>query len=109
MSQRDAWFLGLLALAYLYVDSSPASRTMSDEELPAPTPSPPADAPSAIVPARRFLPVRVVPRAACPRDQLHAVAHRADGAIWCRGCDEAFYPLGAVLGLIAQPAGIRAC
>ena len=44
------------------------------------------------LPTKSALPVKRVPRDVCPRNPLHAVAHRADGAMWCRGCDEAFYP-----------------
>jgi hypothetical protein len=40
----------------------------------------------------------VVPRGACPRDLTHRVSLRADGAMWCLACDEAFYPHDAVLG-----------
>ena len=87
MTQNDAWFVGLLALAYLYLDSTPAPRQMSDNEfIPGPVPT---DEP---VDFSRLLPVHVADRDVCPRNHLHPVAVRADGAMWCRGCDEAFYP-----------------
>ena len=105
MSQKDAWFLGLLALAYMYVDSSSAAPAVSDEE-PLPAPAPPVAEPAAVALSRRFLPVRIVPRAVCPRDQLHPVAHRADGAIWCRGCDEGFYPLGVIADVLMPPVTV---
>lgn len=35
---------------------------------------------------------REPPAAHCPRDPAHAAVVRADGALWCRACDQAFYP-----------------
>jgi hypothetical protein len=107
MNQKDTWFLGLLALAYLYLDSLSTPPQMSDD---APPPaSLPADEsldPSRLlpVPVARALPAKVVPRDVCPRNQLHAVALRADGAMWCRGCDEAFYPQGAIWEVLMSVA-----
>ena len=95
MNPKDGLFLGLLALAYLYVDATSTPRPMSDDaRIPAPSPSEePADRSRLLpVPLARALPVKLVPRDVCPRNQLHAVALRPDGAMWCRGCDEAFYP-----------------
>src|SRR5687768_17603373 len=96
MNQKDGLFLGLLALAYLYVDATSTPRPMSDDVCsPVPTPSEdePREASRLLpVPLVRALPVKLVPRDVCPRNPLHAVALRADGAMWCRGCDEAFYP-----------------
>ena len=95
MNPKDGLFLGLLALAYLYVDATSTPGPMSDDaHTPAPSPSGEPAEPSRLlpVPVARALPVKVVPRDVCPRDQRHAVALRPDGAMWCRGCDEAFYP-----------------
>ena len=95
MNSKDGLFLGLLALAYLYVDATSTPRPMSDDpRTPAPSPSEePVDSSRLLpVPVPRALPVKLVPRDVCPRNQLHAVALRPDGAMWCRGCDEAFYP-----------------
>ena len=97
MNQKDGLFLGLLALAYLYLDATSTPRPMS-EDVRSPVPSPsedePRDGPSRLlpVPLVRALPVKSVPRDQCPRNPLHPVALRPDGAMWCRGCDEAFYP-----------------
>lgn len=108
MNQKDGWFVGLLALAFLYLDPDPTSRTMSDD---APTDSaPPAgDDPadrSRLLPVQvaRALPVRVDARDVCPRNELHSVALRADGAMWCRGCDEAFYPQVTIWNAIMSAA-----
>ena len=87
MTQNDAWFVGLLALAYLYLDTPPAPGPMSDNEfIPGPVPI------DESVEFSRLLPVPVVERDVCPRNHRHPVAVRPDGAMWCRGCDEAFYP-----------------
>ena len=96
MNQKDTWFLGLLALAFLYIDTITAPRSMSDENR-TPASSRADDGSSERsrllpVPVVRALPVKVVPRDVCPRNAGHAVAVRGDGAMWCRGCDEAFYP-----------------
>lgn len=80
MSQKDVYFLGLLALAYVYLDRS-GSRTL-----------PPSPRRSLPVPVRRLLPVPVHPRPGCPKVSAHPVALRPDGAVWCRGCDQAFFP-----------------
>lgn len=100
MTQNDAWFLGLLALAYLYLDSTPAPRPMSDNDF-VPGPVPTDDEP---VEVERLLPVHLVERDACPRNHLHVVAVRPDGAMWCRGCDEAFYPQVVVWQSLAPVA-----
>ena len=96
MNQKDGLFLGLLALAYLYVDATSTPRAMSDD-VRTPASSPSEEEPRhrsrlPPVPLVRALPVKLVPRHVCPRNQLHAVALRPDGAMWCRDCDEAFYP-----------------
>ncbi|HET8656179.1 MAG TPA: hypothetical protein VFL93_11735 [Longimicrobiaceae bacterium] len=88
MSRNDLWFMGLFALAYLYLDSAPAALPAGESE-PAPR------RPLALLPPPRPI---VVPRGACPRDLTHRVSLRADGAMWCLACDEAFYPHDAVLG-----------
>ena len=80
MNQKDVYFLGLLALAYVYLDRT-GSRTLA-----------PASRRPLPVPIRRALPVPVRPRAACPKVAAHPVAQRWDGALWCRGCDQAFFP-----------------
>ena len=108
MNQKDTWFLSLLALAFLYLDSLATPGAMSDDaRTPAPSPSDeePGDQSRLLpVPVARSLPARVVPRDVCPRNQLHAVALRADGAMWCRGCDEAFYPRVAIWDSIMTAA-----
>jgi hypothetical protein len=100
MSQKDGWFLGLLALAYLYVDSSPAPRAMSDDAF---TPAPPSSE-EAVPVGSRLLPVRVIPGDVCPRNAQHTVALRPDGAMWCRGCDEAFYPHATIWPTLTSAA-----
>ena len=65
---------------------------MSDEDLfPGPTPTD-----DQAVDSSRLLPVRVTRSNACPRHEDHSVSVRSDGAIWCRGCDEAFYPADVI-------------
>lgn len=84
MNHRDVWFVGLLALAYLYLDAAaPAGRrdTMA---------SGPIFSPRTRHPARDDLGYSFME--ACPRDISHTVSLRADGAKWCLACDEAFYP-----------------
>jgi hypothetical protein len=109
MNQKDGWFLGLLALAFLYLDSSLAPRAMSDDARP--NLSVPSDDESPA--GSRLLPVPVTPGAlpalvpagdVCPRNRGHAVALRADGAMWCRGCDEAFYPHADIWNAITSAA-----
>lgn len=80
MSQKDVCFLGLLAFACVYLDRI-GSRTL---------PAPPRR--SLPVPVRRLLPVPVELRPGCPKVSTHPVALRSDGAVWCRGCDQAFFP-----------------
>ena len=108
MNQKDTWFLGLLALAFLYLDALATPGEMSDDT-PTPAPLPAEDEPrdrSRLLPGpvTRALPAKVVPRDVCPRNQLHAVALRADGAMWCRGCDEAFYPQVTIWNAIMTAA-----
>ena len=95
MSQKDGWFVGLLAMIYLYLDSSFAPRPVTEEARHVT----PAERNS--VGSSRFLPVRAIPRGVCPRNHLHPVTLRGDGAMWCRGCDEAFYPQAAIWGSLA--------
>lgn len=75
MNSKDLCFLGLLALAYLYLDSGPAGeqpvRRLSVADDAGSAPGDPV----------------------CPRDAAHPVSHRGDGALWCRGCDEGFFPV----------------
>lgn len=63
MTNQDLCFLGLLALACRMIDSP--------EEGGAPTAAPDG--------------------AGCPRGADHETTLRADGALWCLRCDEAFY------------------
>ena len=90
MNHRDVWFVGLLALAYLYLDAAvPALRRGSLARQP------------------RFEPLREADKAeepvafdvvdACPRDLSHAILMRGDGAKWCLSCDEAFFPAALVI------------
>jgi hypothetical protein len=106
MRPKDVWFLGLAALVILSLASPPTDRAMSEDDLSLRPLPPEADPSRSGEASRRLLPARVVPRAVCPRDALHPVTHRADGAIWCRGCDEAFYPQLAIWKVIMQPAGV---
>lgn len=79
MTRTDACFLGLFAMAYLYLDRTP--------------PAGPAARPLPVVRRSRSMAlVRVTPHAACPRDLDHPINLRSDGALWCHACDEAFYP-----------------
>jgi len=108
MNQKDTWFLALLALGFLYLDALAAPGEMSDDT-PTPAPLPAEDEPRdrsrlLPVPVTRALPAKVVPRDVCPRNQLHPVALRADGAMWCRGCDEAFYPQVTIWNAIMTAA-----
>lgn len=100
MNQKDPWILGLLVLAYLCLDSISPPRSMTDDaQTPAPRPADEDSLDSSRllpVPVARALPVKVTPSDVCPRNPLHRVALRADGAMWCRGCDEAFYPQFAI-------------
>ena len=107
MNEKDGWFVGLLALAFLYLDAATTPRTMSDD---ARTPSSsPADESSdrsrlLPVPVARALPVKLAARDVCPRNELQSVSLRADGAMWCRGCDEAFYPEVTIWNAIMNAA-----
>lgn len=85
MNHRDVWFVGLLALAYLYLDATgPAYRRATGAQQ-ATLPS--GEDSSAGEPF-------VLPIAdACPRDLSHPIRLRDDGAKWCLSCDEAFYPV----------------
>jgi len=75
---------------------------MSDDDLyPDPVPLL-----AAAVGGSRLLPVPVRHRDTCPRDHRHAVALRTDGALWCRGCDEAFYPQALIWSLITGAASV---
>lgn len=80
MNQKDIYILGLLALAYAYLDRSGA-RTLA-----------PVRIRSLPAPGRRPLPAPVQPRAGCPKVGSHPVALRPDGAVWCRACDQGFFP-----------------
>ena len=52
------------------------------------------------VEAPRLLPVLVATRDVCPRDSLHAVKVRADGAVWCLVCDEGFFPAMVIWSML---------
>ena len=108
MKQKDTWFLGLLALAFLYLDALAANGAMRDDaRTPAPSPSDDESADRSRllpVPVARALPAPVAERDVCPRNRVHPVALRADGAMWCRGCDEAFYPQVAIWNAIMTAA-----
>ena len=90
MNSKDGWFLGILALAYLYLDLIPTSVSEVDRGRGL---TPPGDRDRK--PGHRPS-VERVPSTACPRQDLHLVTIREDGAIWCHPCDEAFYPSGAM-------------
>ena len=79
MSRNDVWFLGLFAVAYLYLDRRPAEQ-------------PEAELTPDAAPRRSMALVKAAPNAACPRDLDHPINLRSDGALWCHSCDEAFYP-----------------
>lgn len=74
MSHRDFCLLGLFALAVVALDTLAVPR------------------PRAAEPRRQVAPP---PAEGCPRDRGHRSAGRADGAVWCLHCDEAFYPRAA--------------
>jgi hypothetical protein len=81
MSRKDVWFLGLFAMAYLYLDKLPGAAPEVERR------------PVGTAPPRRSVAlVKLTPHAACPRDLGHPINLRADGALWCHSCDEAFYP-----------------
>lgn len=85
MNHRDIWFVGLLALAYLYLDAAaPAVRRLAALE---PHSLPPLDEDP------DFQPFSFAVADACPRDLRHPINLRGDGAKWCLACDEAFYPM----------------
>lgn len=83
MNPRDVWFVGLLALAYLYFDSTAPERRASAGAKVTPLP----------VPQR----APVGPMPVCPRDDAHPVSLRRDGVKWCLACDEAFYPVALAI------------
>jgi hypothetical protein len=85
MNSRDLCFLGLLALAYLYLDARGAQAAPHPHSRPHSPEQEPTDL------WRATLPARVEP--ACPRQGAHPVSRRADGAVWCHHCDEGFYPI----------------
>ncbi|HEX6927235.1 MAG TPA: hypothetical protein VF167_17555 [Longimicrobiaceae bacterium] len=84
MNHRDVWFVGLLALAYLYLDAAslaPRREALARGRAFLP---PPEEAPE---------PSGFALSETCPRDLTHPVKLRpADGAKWCLVCDEGFYP-----------------
>jgi len=83
MNPRDVWFVGLLALAYLYFDSTASGRRASAGARVTPLPVPPQ---------RSYGPAPI-----CPRDEGHPVSLRRDGVKWCLACDEAFYPVALAI------------
>jgi hypothetical protein len=90
MNRKDLWVMGLLALAYLYLDAQPeAVATAAPVEPARPLP--------VLARARTLLPAHVVPRGVCPRNLMHRVSLRGDGALWCHACDEGFFPEGTIL------------
>jgi hypothetical protein len=88
MNHRDVWFVGLLALAYLYLDAAaPATRRQGATRAAGGDPRV-DDAADAI---------GVFATEGCPRDGSHSISLRADGAMWCLACDEGFFPAGLVI------------
>lgn len=87
MNHRDVWFVGLLALAYLYLDSPAPAARWSAPHRHRPGPLPPREDPSCDT-GREASGLAEL----CPRDLGHVVSVRGDGAKWCHSCDEAFYP-----------------
>lgn len=88
MNHRDVWFVGLLALVYLYIDGSAPTAQPVDVAQPQSIPPLPNE-PAPVL----FAPVTD----ACPRDLSHQISLRKDGAMWCLGCDEGFFPAGIVI------------
>lgn len=80
MTHRDVCFLSLLALTYLYLDTY-APRDEAEE----------GGAGADTGPAQAVRPSEPSPDR-CPRSPEHTVHLRGDGAKWCRGCDQAFFP-----------------
>ena len=80
MNHRDVWFVGLLALAYLYLDAAaPTGRRQG------------------VAREAGDVPGGTDGSEACPRDLSHRISLRADGAMWCLACDEGFFPAGLVI------------
>ena len=89
MSHRDVWFVGLLALAYLYLDAAAPSARRAGVARDSAGPAPAGDAAD---------PFDAFATDSCPRDGSHSISLRADGAMWCLACDEGFFPAGLVIG-----------
>lgn len=96
MNHKDLCFLGLIALAYVYLDaridesleSSGTDRSAARDAVP---PAPGPGTALVLRPLRALVPVEP----GCPRSGEHPIIRRADGAFWCRACDEAYYPTTA--------------
>ena len=94
MNEKDVYLLGLLALAYFFVDGR-ADPAPVARRLPA----------HAAAPAWGPAQPGVVPAGVCPRGIGHPVLHRKhDDAVWCLVCDEAFYPQGAIFASVTGEA-----
>ncbi len=90
MNHRDIWFVGLIALACLYLDAAtPALRRGALARRPRLEPRGDADN------AEDALAFETLE--GCPRDLSHAILKRGDGAKWCLSCDEAFFPAALVI------------
>lgn len=81
MNHRDIYFVGLLALVYLYFEG-PGPEMSRGEVVRSLPPLPDDSTPPAGLPVTD----------ACPRDLSHQISLRGDGAIWCLACDEGFFP-----------------
>lgn len=88
MNHRDVWFVGLLTLAYLYLDAAaPGGRRQGVAR----------DAADDLQAGNPVDTTGPFASDSCPRDGSHNISLRDDGAMWCLACDEGFFPAGLVI------------